>query len=94
MNRVTRLLHKAAFLRRQKEAVAYSKRYVIDEIDLTRDKVNREKKSDAEVAARILEGFDPANSVRDRRILYEVTRLRLHAREFEEEASDLEDGGQ
>ena len=94
MNRVTRVLHKATFLVRQRRAVDYSHRYVISDKDLTKadlaspDLIN-EKLLDPKFVDKLIEDFDPENSVEDRRILYEVTGQELFADEFfDEDSSD------
>ena len=41
----------------------------------------------------MLEGFDPVNNVVDRRLLFEVTGMRLHSDEFQDGESSESDQG-
>ena len=82
------------FLSRQRRAVKYSHKYVITHNDTKRDDEEKDKHQDtfdidpnADVA-KLLEGFDPINNQQDRRILFEVTGMRLHNDEFQGDSSD------
>ena len=73
MNRISRILHKVKFLSRQRKAIAYSNKYVIN----NRDIKQRTSKTDLVIekleTAKVLAGFDPVKNFQDRRVLYEVT---------------------
>ena len=80
MNRISRLIHKANFLKRQRLAINHSHKYVITYQDTQRT-------SKIETSPDIMEGFDPDNNEQDRRMLYEVTGMRLNRDEFLDEDS-------
>lgn len=40
-----------------------------------------------DIAEEVLEGFDPVNNWQDRRMLYEVTGMRLRSDEFQDDTS-------
>ena len=96
MNRITRLLHKINFLARQRRAVNFSHKYVISDRDLARGEPPEPDAVGAteplEVAAKVLDGFDPEASEKDRLILYEVSGLRLYLDEFQDSDSSDSDG--
>ena len=100
LNRISRLLHKMTFFARQRNAVGYSHKYVISAKDAMRDidettKTQRKKNEDEQSqVAKVLDGFDPANNELDRRILYEVTGMRLRSSEFRDEDSSDSSGDQ
>ena len=99
MNRVTRLIHKARFLSRQRNIISYSHRYVITSDDLARQEksplqtIPADKSS--EEAAKMIEDlvgdFDPENNETDRLIFYEVTGRQMIRGEFDEEDSSEND---
>ena len=72
-------------------AINYSHKYVITDRDLNRAKnADSDKKEGlAQVVAdeELLDGFDPSRIETDRRILYEVTGMRLNRDEFRAEGS-------
>ena len=77
MNRITRILYKASLLTRQRDAIRYGSKYVISNRDLQKaDQAKPDQDS------KLLDGFDPLENDQDRRILYEVTGLRLFENEF------------
>ena len=88
MNRISRLLHKMNLLARQRRAVKYTSKYVITVNDTKRtSKPSNEDESDADDTAKVLEGFDPLNNEIDRRMLFEVTGMRLRNNEFLDDSS-------
>ena len=93
-NCVSRLIHKANFLSRQRKAINYCHKYVITDLDVVKDaiaaKKEQSKKEDQAVQAQILvEGFDVMKNEQDRRILYEVLGMRIYRDEFmDEDSSD------
>lgn len=92
MNRITRLLHLASFLKRQRRAVGFSKRYVVSDRDLLPEKQGKQSAlSHDEVAALVLKDFDPEKDERDRRLLFEVTQLRLDDNDFRDQTSSEEE---
>ena len=86
MNRITRILYKASLLTRQRDAIRYGSKYVISDRDLQKaDQAKPDqasKLSDTLAETKLLDGFDPLENNQDRRILYEVTGLRLFENEF------------
>ena len=80
LNRVSRLVHKANFLARQRRAVNFSRKFVISNVDI---QIERDAADSASVLAEdrtitastesVLRGFDPYNLEVDRRLLYETT---------------------
>ena len=95
MNRATRILFKTHFLSRQMKALAFGRKYIISE----RDVENADKAQDSEDiatvepdvrVAELLDGFDPVNNESDRRILFEVTGIRIYQDEFREQWSSDE----
>jgi len=89
MNRISRLLHKMNFLARQRRAVKYSHKYVISKRAATekRNKASFSDDDDSNAAAKVLDGFDPINNEVDRRMLFEVTGMRLRNSEFQDDSS-------
>ena len=84
MNRISALLHKMNFFARQRRAVKYTHKFVITAKD-TKKQGNQQVSNDKDPitnATKVLEGFDPVNNVVDRRLLFEVTGMRLHSDEF------------
>ena len=77
------------FLARQRRAVKYSNKYVITKRAATKkkDKTSSSDDDDNNAAAKVLEGFDPINNDVDRRMLYEVTGMRLRSNEFKDDSS-------
>ena len=76
-NRVSSLLHKMAFLSRQRLAIKYSRKYTINSGGASHRKVLVQ-----DDANKVLNGFDPVYDEQDRRMLFEVTGLRLNKEEF------------
>ena len=78
MNRVTRLIHKMRFKARQRRTVSYFSKYVLSEKDIDD---NKEPADVAEVlnypTEKLYSEFDPENDPWDKRLLYEVTGLRI-----------------
>ena len=87
-NRVTRLIHLLTLKERQRRTVSYSQRYCVSERDileggdetgdvigyseqrLVADKLKEDKEE-------LFEGFDPYTNNWDRRLLFEVTGLKI-----------------
>ena len=91
MNRVSKLLHRARFLLRQRRTLRFFRRYVISAEDIKNAKVAKEKKvkneQERQVAqtvqmSSLLSGFDPENDAFDRRIFFEVTGKSIIPDEF------------
>ena len=91
MNRISRLAHKTIFLTRQRHAVTYGHKYVINDKDINKKVIEADTKRDTEAISKVLIGFDPDINPIDRRILYEVTRMRLHEDEFHDQSSSNSD---
>ena len=106
MNRITKLMHKAWFLKRQRRAVNFGHKFTITDWDVqvsekkaTQRSIQRETVDDEMLSVdreRILEellsGFDPALNEADRRILFELTGLRIYQDEFKDhDTSSSED---
>ena len=94
-NRVTRLIQKLFFSRRQRSTISFFKKYVIAERDIDREaekeETTRDRGLDVDTQT-LAHGFDPDESAWDRRLLYEVTGIRLRDQEFrgEDTSSDEE----
>mmetsp|Transcript_27679 Transcript_27679/g.32525 ORF Transcript_27679/g.32525 Transcript_27679/m.32525 type:complete len:124 (-) Transcript_27679:316-687(-) len=84
MNRISRLLHKASFIVRQRRAIDYSHRFIITDANLRAEQAKQAAgKADSDLRTqelldpafvdKLLENFDPGSDLQDRRILYEVT---------------------
>ena len=99
-SRVSRFIHKTTLLARQRQAINYSHKFVITDIDVARNKdtknccLKKDIKTSASARlfdenriAKVLDGFDPEKSEPDRRILYEVMGMRLDREEFRDEDS-------
>ena len=82
MNRVTRLLQKTAYKARQRLAVTFGHKYVIRDSEVMRAAMEKEQgkrpPTNAEIIDKVVTGFDPEGDAEDRRILYEVTGMRLN----------------
>ena len=101
MNRITRILHKNSFLSRQRHALKYSHKYVISDRQLELESKKAKAKDDMDKdfdcdkdADKVLIGFDPENNKQDRRILFEVTGMRIALDEFRAEESSASDSDQ
>eukprot|EP00354_Favella_ehrenbergii_P009025 CAMPEP_0170465654 /NCGR_PEP_ID=MMETSP0123-20130129/9919_1 /TAXON_ID=182087 /ORGANISM="Favella ehrenbergii, Strain Fehren 1" /LENGTH=238 /DNA_ID=CAMNT_0010731609 /DNA_START=842 /DNA_END=1558 /DNA_ORIENTATION=+ len=84
MNRISRLLHKASLIVRQRRAIDYSHRFIINDANLRAEQAKQAAgKADSDLRTqelldpafvdKLLENFDPGSDLQDRRILYEVT---------------------
>ena len=86
MNRVNKLLHKVNFLPRQVRAINYGHKFVISNRDIVKaeraDFDKKQKLSSLMTEHELLDGFDPLSCETDRRILHEVTGMRLFNDEF------------
>ena len=101
LNRVTRLIHKTRFKARQRKAVSYFSKYVLSDKDI--DSSGSERSDEEGKMADFLElsadtgmlfkGFDPENDAWDRRLLYEVTGMRLDEQDYrgDDTSSDEDD---
>ena len=98
MNRITRILHKNSFLSRQRHALKYSHKYVISDRQLeleskkasARDDKDQDFDSEKDTL-KVLKDFDPEKNKQDRRILFEVTGMRIALDEFRDEESSASD---
>ena len=75
LNRMTKLLHKLMFKLRQRRAVQYFSRYILKDEDIDDDEFDEQKQIPIE---KLWEDFDPQSDKWDRRLLYEVTGIRLN----------------
>ena len=86
MNRATRILHKTRFLSRQLKAISFGHKYIISEKDVAKDGESENGSNsviDREaLTSELLDGFDAKNNEWDRRILFEVTGIRVYPDEF------------
>ena len=89
MNRVTRLIHKLRFKARQRRTVSYFSKYVLTEKDVDEAAANIDSKAKV-VEHNVLNypeeklyaDFDPEGDPWDKRLLYEVTGLRLNEQDY------------
>lgn len=95
MNRITRLLNKSYFKRRQRQALKYSHKYVITADDIKDDDGAHRRQAapqtQQEKIDAILDGFEPEDDVLDRLILFEITGFQLREGEFAGEGTSDED---
>ena len=90
MNRVTRILHKARFLKRHLSGLAYSHKYVITADDVIRhDEAAQERKKNQKTGVElvqmindVLDGFDPDNNLWDRVMFHDITGQMIIEGEF------------
>ncbi len=94
---MTRILHKANFITRQRKSFDYFNKYVITDRDIKiadlkeKQKKPRDEGQKVDFVELLVDGFDPEHSQTDRRILYEVTGLHMIDDEFiDEDSSDAE----
>lgn len=76
MNRITRILHKSFFKSRQRQAVAYSHKYVVTADDTVGGEgvqIDTDQTNEAQKIEAILDGFEPETDPIDRLILLEIT---------------------
>ena len=108
MNRVTKLIHKAWFLKRQRRAINFGHKFTISDLDIEIAETRASKRSTQKesvnedilsvdrdkILEQLLDGFDPVQNEADRRILFELTGLRLYDGEFKdcETSSDDSEG--
>ena len=88
-------MFKAKFLARQRRTVAYSHKFIIANRDLAKahkaKKEKFEKKEEVQDICKVIDGFNPETNDNDRRLLYEVTGLRLYQDEYIDEDSSASD---
>ena len=91
MNRISRLAHKAIFISRQRRAIPYGHNYVITDKEIRQpEKFYEERPAERkeDIETKILTGFDPSVNEQDRRILFDVTRMRTNEDKFDDETSE------
>ena len=80
------MIHRINFVKRQRTALDYSYKYVITDHDVARDLGGKQKEIQPPSAEKkietVLGGFDPLSDLMDRRLLFEVTGIRLYKDEF------------
>ena len=77
LNRMTKLQHKLMFKIRQRRAVQYFSRYILKDEDIYDDEFDEQKQIPIPIE-KLWEDFDPQSDKWDRRLLYEVTGIRLN----------------
>ena len=85
------MLQRIKFLKRQRTALDYSHKYVITDHEVAKaqqvqNRTAEEPTTDKRIET-VLKGFDPVNDSMDRRMLFEVTGIRLYKDEFNEDYS-------
>ena len=79
LSRVSQLVNKTNFFSRQRHAVNYSRKFVISDHDIS--SVSHTTAvipfEDESHRFKLVEGFDPDGNKTDRRLLYEITGLRM-----------------
>ena len=73
-------------MKRQRTALDYSHKYVITDHDVSKALGGQQQEAEEPTAEKkmetVLNGFDPVSDLTDRRLLYEVTGIRLYKDEF------------
>ena len=93
LNRVSRLIHKANFSARQRQAVNYGRKFVITDKHIyeaakTVDEARSDKATEnVDQIEKIVQPLNPEEDRQDRRILHEVTGIRYFRDEFMHESS-------
>lgn len=89
MNRITRFLHKLRFKARQRRAVSFFSKYLLTEKDVDDAQNAASGAGDAAVEEvlnypiqKLYEEFEPERDPWDKRLLYEVTGLRLNEQDY------------
>ncbi len=89
MNRITRFLHKLRFKARQRRAISFFSKYLLTEKDVD-DAQNAESGANDAAVEEVLNypieklygEFEPETDPWDKRLLYEVTGLRLNEQDY------------
>ena len=85
------MLHRINFIKRQRTALNYSYKYVITDHDVAQALGGNQREAEEPTAEKkietVLSGFDPGSDLTDRRLLYEVTGIRLYKEEFNDHDS-------
>ena len=85
------MLQRINFLKRQRAALEFSHKYVIADHELAKAQHGQQKEAEEPTMEKkietVLEGFDPVNDSMDRRMLYDVTGIRLYKDEFNDRDS-------
>ena len=90
MNRISKLIHKSWFHKRQRQAINQGRKYTISDKDVENWKSKKRPQSALSyemILSDLLEGFDPENNTADRRILFEITGQRFYQDEFNDDQS-------
>ena len=82
---MTKLFLRERYTARQRDTVPFSRKYLITEDELYRRQKDFTETHKVVGPEWLLDGFDPANDEDDRRLLYEVTGLRLEDSEFRDD---------
>lgn len=89
---MTQLVHKVILSARQRKAVNFGQQFVIADCDIENLQEFQEDDDDAQKEgdfAMVLHGFNPEQIDIDRRILFELTGIRLNQAEFSEDDAHL-----
>ena len=78
LNRISYFVNKMRFNSRQRLAVNYSRKFVILDHDIKAARDEAAVIPERDSLKRVTEDFDPENNDTDRRLLYQITGLRLN----------------
>ena len=87
MQRIGKFLHKVSLARRQRLSVEYFRRYTVQDQDIDEPKHNARGMP----ITRIVNECDAVNSLIDKRILYEMTGIKLDQELFNDDSSFEDD---
>ena len=93
------MIHKVIFNTRQRKTINHFRKYIITENDIEKVKKRKNFKVQKNLYVdpyrefqKLWDGFDPFEDKWDRRMLYEVTGIRLDKNEFRESDTSDEEG--
>jgi len=85
--RINKFMQKTHLKKRQRDSVQHFMKYVIEDHEIKKKEVVRRQAT----AEQLIDGIDPANDYRDRRILFELTRRIVDKDDFQSDTSYEED---
>lgn len=85
--RINKFMQKTHLKKRQRDAVQYFMRYVIEDDEIKKKEITRRQAT----AEQLIERIDPVNDKRDRRILFELTKRLVDENDYHNDTSFEED---